>query len=84
MKKRITALIISFSMIFATAPCVAADDEIQVSARAAALLCVDTGEFLYVKNGDERLPMASTTKIMTSLLALEAAQRNDKTVTFTK
>ncbi|MGN0456960.1 MAG: D-alanyl-D-alanine carboxypeptidase family protein [Acutalibacteraceae bacterium] len=84
MKKRITALIISFSMIFATAPCVAAEDEIQVSARAAALLCVDTGEFLYVKNGDERLPMASTTKIMTSLLALEAAQRDDKTVTFTK
>lgn len=71
-------------MIFAFSPCAAAEGEIEVSAKAAALLCVDTGEFLFLKNGDEQLPMASTTKIMTSLLALEAAKTNDKTVTFTK
>ncbi|MCQ4022169.1 D-alanyl-D-alanine carboxypeptidase [Ruminococcus sp. zg-924] len=71
-------------MIFAISPSVAAEDEISVSAQAAALLCIDTGEFLFIKNGEERLPMASTTKIMTSLLALEAAQKNDKEVVFTK
>ena len=42
-----------------------------VSAYAAVLVCVDNGEVLYSKNADERLSMASTTKIMTSLLALE-------------
>lgn len=71
-------------MFFVILPSASAEGEIEVSAQAAALYCVDTGEFLFVKNGGERLPMASTTKIMTSLLALEAAQEDDKTVTFTK
>ena len=30
----------------------------------------DTGEVLLEQNGDARLPMASTTKIMTALVAL--------------
>ncbi len=42
-----------------------------VSAYAAVLMCVDNGEVLYSKNADKSLSMASTTKIMTSLLALE-------------
>ena len=65
----------------------AGEDEqaaVYTSAQAAALYCVDTGEFLYVKNPDERLPMASTTKIMTSLLALEQAEIDDKVVVFQK
>jgi D-alanyl-D-alanine carboxypeptidase len=41
------------------------------SARAMALLDVESGEFLCTKNASERLPMASTTKIMTALVALE-------------
>lgn len=41
------------------------------SARAAALYLSDTDCFVYTKNSDERLPMASTTKIMTALIALE-------------
>lgn len=45
-----------------------ADD---LSAASAALMCVQTGEVLYQKNARERRSMASTTKIMTSLLALE-------------
>ena len=71
-------------MIFVFPPSASAEEEIEVSAKAAAVLCVDTGEFLFQKNGDEQLPMASTTKIMTSLLALEAAKTDNKTVTFTK
>ena len=42
-----------------------------VSAQAAVLYCVNSGEVLYSKNPDQKLSMASTTKIMTSLLALE-------------
>ena len=42
-----------------------------VSARAAALYSPDTGTFLYEKDASKRLPMASTTKIMTALVASE-------------
>lgn len=42
-----------------------------VSARAAALYEPETESFLYKKNFELRLPMASTTKIMTAMLALE-------------
>ncbi len=41
------------------------------TAKAMALLDVDSGEFLTTKNANERLPMASTTKIMTALVVLE-------------
>ncbi len=47
--------------------------ELSVSAQSAVLMCVNTGEILFSKNENKRLSMASTTKIMTSLLALEAA-----------
>lgn len=80
--KRMSALIISFSIIFSFCVVCEAADEVSVAAQSAALLCVDTGEFLFLKNSDEKLPMASTTKIMTTLLALEAAAKEDKTVTF--
>ena len=46
---------------------------VSVSAEAAALVCVETGEVLFEKAAHERRPMASTTKIMTALLTLEAA-----------
>ena len=44
---------------------------IGVGARAAALYQPDTEKFIYTKNSKLRLPMASTTKIMTALVALE-------------
>ena len=40
------------------------------SARAAVLYEPTSSEFLYTKNADAPLPMASTTKIMTALVAL--------------
>lgn len=42
-----------------------------LSAKAAALICADTGELLYSKNAEDRMAMASTTKIMTALLLCE-------------
>lgn len=42
-----------------------------VEATAAIIMDMESGRVLYDKNADERLPMASTTKIMTGLLALE-------------
>lgn len=61
-------------------------EEPSISAYAYALYCVNTGEFMLVKNGDIRLPMASTTKIMTAVLGLEKLQadENETTVTVTE
>lgn len=43
-----------------------------LNARAAVLIDGDSGRVLAGKNEDARLPMASTTKIMTCILALES------------
>lgn len=40
-------------------------------AKSAVLMDADSGRILYEKNAKEQLPMASTTKIMTLLIALE-------------
>jgi D-alanyl-D-alanine carboxypeptidase len=42
-----------------------------VSAQSAVLMELESGQVLYQKDADRRLPMASTTKIMTALVALE-------------
>lgn len=49
-----------------------------VSAKSAVLIDADTGNVLYEKNASERLPMASTTKIMTAIVALENSSLSDK------
>lgn len=59
-------------------------EEVAASARSYVLYCADNGEVLLSHNMNERLPMASTTKIMTTLLALEHADRDNATVTFTQ
>ena len=58
-------------------------DEVNTSARASALYCVNNGTFLIEENADERLPMASTTKILTALITLEEAEKDNRVVTFT-
>ncbi|MDE5556822.1 MAG: D-alanyl-D-alanine carboxypeptidase [Ruminococcus sp.] len=51
---------------------VKAVNEPEISAKGAVLISADTGEIIYSVNCDEKLPMASTTKIMTTLLCLES------------
>ena len=46
-------------------------EEISVSAKSA-ILCTDDGLVLYEKQADIPLPMASITKVMTAIVALEA------------
>lgn len=50
-------------------------------ARGAVLMDGDSGRVLFSKSGDEFYPMASTTKIMTCILALELGEP-DQVVTF--
>ncbi len=44
---------------------------LSVSAQSAVLLDASRGDLLYAKNADARMPMASTTKVMTAIVALE-------------
>lgn len=59
-------------------------NEPSVSASSCALLCVNNGEFLMKKASDKKMAMASTTKILTSLLALEQSSADNTVVTITK
>lgn len=61
----ITALFANFKSVSAVP---------DVSAKAAILTEITTGKILYAKNIDEKLPMASTTKIMTGIAAIEEAE----------
>ena len=49
----------------------AAEDDLQLHARYAVLLDGDSGRVLYGKDEDTPAPMASTTKIMSCVIALE-------------
>lgn len=63
-----TTLILLFSL---SLPAFAASPQ-GISAKACVLMLADTREVLYAENENEQLSVASTTKIMTSLLALES------------
>ena len=49
-----------------------------VSAKAWAIADQATGQILFQKGGDDRLPMASTTKVMTALVALNLCGNDPK------
>lgn len=73
---KILSAIVAIIMLFsALTPIVSAADvmadALSVSAKAAVLIDASSNRILYSKNADARLPMASTTKIMTALVALE-------------
>ncbi|MCD8248441.1 MAG: D-alanyl-D-alanine carboxypeptidase [Lachnospiraceae bacterium] len=60
-------------MFLCPLPALAENEPDNLYARAAVLMDADTGRILFEKNGEEKLPMASTTKIMTLLITLENA-----------
>ena len=78
--KKLLAFFLAVCLIEATVPHSAVATEADtpvpfpsVSAESAILLEGESGTRIYQKNADTRLPMASTTKIMTALVALELA-----------
>ncbi|MDE6183891.1 MAG: D-alanyl-D-alanine carboxypeptidase, partial [Lachnospiraceae bacterium] len=50
---------------------------LKLYAQSAVLMDADSGRILYEKDGQKILPMASTTKIMTCILALEYGSMDD-------
>src|SRR5262245_54321746 len=52
-------------------------DSPRVTARSAIVVDAHTGSVLWSQDPDERLPPASTTKVMTAILALESGRLRD-------
>ena len=74
--KSVCSLLLIFSLLLGVSLPVASAsqtvaEEISLSAHSAILMCAETGEVLYEKNGNEPLGMASTTKLMTALVVTE-------------
>ena len=70
-------LILSTFLISMMALLASADTGINSKAKSSALYNPDTKSFIYQNNGDLRLPMASTTKIVTGLIAIETLDMNE-------
>lgn len=78
LKKMIFFMCLMFSV-----NCYGADNTPDVNALSAVLIDADTGRVLWGKNENEPMAMASTTKIMTAIIALENSDIQDK-VTISK
>ena len=81
--KRLLTLMILFCFFVSGVSLKTYAEEPSLSAQSAVVICADTGKIIFGKSEREPRPMASTTKIMTALLTLEAAQNEDFNVTIT-
>ncbi len=80
--KALISIILVMIIGLNTSVTICAEDEtdLKLYARSAILMDAGSGRILYEENGFEVMPMASTTKIMTCILALESG-RTDEYVT---
>lgn len=80
MKNRMLFFLLLFLGMVQVFPAFAKENEpkLDLYAQSAVLLDADTGRILYSKNGEKALPMASTTKIMTCIVALENGNLEDE------
>ena len=81
MKKIICFTVSIFLTVLSSISCIslsAAEAIPAVSAKACVLLEEKTGKIVFEKNSSEKLPMASTTKIMTTLICLESGGLDDE------
>lgn len=70
-------------LVFVLGITVQAEEPKELYAQSAVLMDADSGRVLFEKNGFDRKAMASTTKIMTCILALECADEKTE-VTFSE
>ena len=75
MKRLAPALLAALLVILL--PCAASAREVSTSAKACVIIDERSGRVLLSHHADTPLPMASTTKVMTALLALERGNLSD-------
>ncbi len=74
----ILCILFAFFEPLGTCAFVASKEENLTSAKAMAVIEKSSGRLLYYKNQDEKLPMASTTKIITAIYVIEHTSDLDK------
>lgn len=75
--KKLISVFLTFVLLFTLSTFASAENSLKLSAKSAVVISADTCEVVYSKNMNEQLSMASTTKIMTSVLALEYGAVDD-------
>lgn len=81
MRKTIALILTSLTIAFLPTGSVCSQKALpEVSAKACVLIEEQTGRIIFEKDSSVKLPMASTTKIMTVLLCLESGGLDDKFV----
>ena len=70
--KKVVSILLAVCVVMPFFGIRASADELSLSAKSAVLIEAETGTVLYSKNAEERRAMASTTKIMTAILLVEA------------
>lgn len=80
MLKRLFSLALAGALLCCGLPAVRAEG-LEISAASAVLMDADTGRVLYGKDSHTRRSIASTTKLMTALVALESGHSLEETVT---
>ena len=79
--KRLFSIVLAGVLIAPSLPTVRAEEGPQISAASAVLMDGDSGRVLYEKDSRTRRLIASTTKLMTALVALESGRDLDEVVT---
>jgi D-alanyl-D-alanine carboxypeptidase (penicillin-binding protein 5/6) len=70
-------LIINFCLPSLTFNTLAKSDEVLIHAESAALIDVSSGKILYSKQGNKQMRIASLTKVMTAIVAIEQGTLSD-------
>ncbi len=73
--KKISAIILIFAIFTSLSSLFVSANDVSIgniSANSACLIEAESGRVLYSKNPSKRMPMASTTKVMTAIIALES------------
>lgn len=73
LKRILVLVILCFAVLFSAFEC----NALGLSAHSAIVIDGVTGDIIYEKNAHQKLPMASTTKIMTAICALENGKIDD-------
>lgn len=76
--KKIVSFLLIFGIVMPFFVTNANAESISVSAAGAIVIEAETGTVLFAKNADDRRAMASTTKIMTAILTIEAGDLDRK------
>ncbi len=77
MFKRVISAVLSVALVFSAAAVTSSAQETETTAKSAVLMEKETGQILYEKNADEKLPIASVTKIMVLLIAAEEISKGN-------